>query len=93
MSKLFPVAHIMGFLASIVLTLVAMCVYWFDLSFGASMSILFTTAILQAGVQVFLFMHIGESEDKSSIFLNLAFGIFVAVATIAGSLFTLVWGW
>ncbi|MFS0782525.1 cytochrome aa3 quinol oxidase subunit IV [Bacillus sp. 1P06AnD] len=93
MSKLFPVAHIMGFLASIVLTLVALFVYWFDVSFGAGMAILFTTAILQASVQVFLFMHVGESEDKSSVYVNLGYGIFVAIVTIAGSLFTLVWGW
>ncbi|MGM9923246.1 MAG: cytochrome aa3 quinol oxidase subunit IV [Bacillus sp. (in: firmicutes)] len=93
MAKLFPKAHVIGFLSSIVLTLAAFSVVVLDLSYSAEMAILLVTAILQASLQLFLFMHIGESEDKKDLYLNIAYAVFVGLVTIIGSLFVMVWDW
>ncbi|MEH6941356.1 cytochrome aa3 quinol oxidase subunit IV [Bacillus sp. JJ722] len=93
MAKLFPKTHVIGFLSSIVLTLAAFSVVALDLSFTAEMAILIITAIIQASLQLFLFMHIGESEDKKDLYLNIIYAIFVGLVTILGTLFVFVWGW
>jgi cytochrome aa3-600 menaquinol oxidase subunit 4 len=40
-----------------------------------------------------LFMHVGESEDKKSVYINIAFALFVGLVTIFGTLFIFIWGW
>ena len=91
MAKLFPKTHVIGFISSIVLTLLAMTVLVLDLSFAAKMVILFVTALLQASLQLFLFMHISESEDKKELYINIAYAAFVGIVTIVGSLLVMVW--
>jgi len=91
MAKLFPKSHVIGFISSIVLTLLAMTVLVLDLSFAAKMVILFVTALLQASLQLFLFMHISESEDKKELYINIAYAAFVGIVTIVGSLLVMVW--
>ena len=91
MAKLFPKSHIIGFISSIVLTLLAMTVLVLDVSFASKMIILFITAILQASLQLFLFMHISESEDKKELYINIAYAAFVGIVTIVGSLLVMVW--
>jgi len=91
MAKLFPKTHVIGFISSIVLTLLAMTVLVLDLSFAAKMVILFVTALLQASLQLFLFMHISESEDKRELYINIAYAAFVGIVTIVGSLLVMVW--
>ena len=91
MAKLFPKTHVIGFISSIVLTLLAMTVLALDLSFAAKMVILFVTALLQASLQLFLFMHISESEDKRELYINIAYAAFVGIVTIVGSLLVMVW--
>ncbi len=91
MAKLFPKSHVIGFISSIVLTLLAMTVLVLDLSFAAKMVILFVTALLQASLQLFLFMHISESEDKRELYINIAYAAFVGIVTIVGSLLVMVW--
>lgn len=93
MAKLFPKTHVIGFLSSIVLTLAAFSVVVLKLSYSAEMAILIVTAIIQASLQLFLFMHIGESEDKKDLYLNIIYAIFVGLVTILGTLFVFVWGW
>lgn len=93
MAKLFPFKHVMGFVSSIVLTLAALSVLWFDMSFGAKMTILLVTALLQASLQLFLFMHAGESEDKNTVYTNIAFAVVVGLITIFGSILAMVWDW
>ncbi|MOA65331.1 Prokaryotic Cytochrome C oxidase subunit IV [compost metagenome] len=52
------------------------------------------TALIQASLQLFLFMHIGESADtKKELYLNIAYALFVGLVTIFGTLFIFVWGW
>ena len=93
MKELFPKQHVMGFGFSLLLTLVALSVVTFDMSYSMAFGILLVTAIAQATVQLVLFMHAGESEDKKSIYVNVLYAVFVGVVTIIGSLFAMIWGY
>ncbi|WP_100331996.1 cytochrome aa3 quinol oxidase subunit IV [Bacillus xiapuensis] len=93
MKQLFPRHHVMGFVFSLVLSLVALAVLYFDMSFTAGMTILLITAIAQASVQLLLFMHIGETSDRATLYTNIAYALFVGVVTIIGTLFTMIWGY
>ena len=81
----------MGFVFSLILTAVALAVYFLDLSFAAGMTILLVTAFVQAGLQLVVFMHAGETEDKWSIYGNVYFMIFIALVTIFGTLLIFLW--
>lgn len=91
--QLFPVKHIMGFIFSLVLTVVALAVLAFDMSAKAGVVLLLVTAFLQASIQLVMFMHAGESEDKKSIYTNVIYALFIAVVTILGTLLTMIWGY
>ncbi|NQX47491.1 cytochrome aa3 quinol oxidase subunit IV [Paenibacillus tritici] len=94
MKQLFPIRHVMGYLASLVLSAAALIVIYGDLSSSANMVVLLVTALIQASLQLFVFMHIGESADsKKELYLNIAYAMFVALVTIFGTLFIFVWGW
>ncbi|WP_195724180.1 cytochrome aa3 quinol oxidase subunit IV [Paenibacillus monticola] len=94
MKQLFPIRHVMGYLASLVLSAAALTVLYADLSDSANIVILLITALIQASLQLFLFMHIGENtETKKELYLNLAYALFVGLVTIFGTLFIFVWGW
>ncbi|MGM1044577.1 cytochrome aa3 quinol oxidase subunit 4 [Paenibacillus uliginis N3/975] len=92
MKQLFPIKHVVGYVSSLVLTALALVVLM-DFPAAVKMGILVVTAILQASLQLVLFMHIGESDDKKSLYINIAYALFVALVTIFGSLFIFVWGW
>ncbi|MBO0961681.1 cytochrome aa3 quinol oxidase subunit IV [Neobacillus sp. MM2021_6] len=91
MKELFPAKQIMGFVFSLLLTTVALAVYFLDMSFTVGMTILVVTAFIQAGVQLIVFMHAGETEDKLSIYGNVYFMIFIALLTVFGTLFLFKW--
>ncbi|MFK4998412.1 cytochrome aa3 quinol oxidase subunit IV [Bacillus sp. N9] len=91
MSELFPRKQVMGFIFSLVLTVVALAVYFFDLSFAVGMTILLATAFVQALVQLIVFMHAGETSDKGSVYTNLFYGFAIALVTIFGTLLILIW--
>ncbi|MGM7700543.1 cytochrome aa3 quinol oxidase subunit IV [Pseudalkalibacillus sp. Hm43] len=91
MSELFPRKQIMGFVFSLVLTAVAMGVYFFDMSYAVAMTVLLITAFLQAGLQLVVFMHAGETEDKGAIYANVYYGVIIALFTVFGTLLVLVW--
>lgn len=91
MSELFPRKQIMGFVFSLVLTAVAMAVYFLDVSFAVGMAILLITAFVQALLQLVVFMHAGETEDKWIIYGKVYFMIFVALVTVFGTLFIFLW--
>ncbi|MDQ1003201.1 heme/copper-type cytochrome/quinol oxidase subunit 4 [Neobacillus niacini] len=52
MSQLFPMKQVLGFVFSLLLTTVALAVYFLDMSFAAGMTILLVTAFIQAGPPV-----------------------------------------
>lgn len=93
MKQLFPRGHVMGFIFSMVLTAVALGVVVYELSFKTGMIVLLVTAFMQAGVQLVMFMHAGESEDKKAIYTNVYYALFIALVTIFGTLLTMVWGY
>jgi len=91
MKELFPVKQVMGFVFSLILTVVALLVYFTDMSFSIGMTILLVTAFIQAGLQLVVFMHAGETNDKKSIYTNVYYGLIIALITIFGTLLILVW--
>ncbi|WP_019121469.1 cytochrome aa3 quinol oxidase subunit IV [Brevibacillus massiliensis] len=93
MSELFPRKQVMGFLFSLLLTAVALAVYFFDMSYAAGMTILLVTAFVQAGLQLVVFMHAGETKDKGAIYTNVYYGVFIALVTIFGTLLCMIWGY
>ena len=93
MKELFPRNQVMGFVFSLILTVVALLVYFLDMSFSAGLTVLLVTAFLQAGLQLIVFMHAGESEDKFSIYTNIVYGIVIALFTVFGTLLAMIWGY
>lgn len=93
MSALFPKQQVIGFIQSLVLTIIALGVYFLDLPFKISFIILLVTALLQGGLQLIVFMHMGEGEDKKVLYINLGYAAFIAVTIIFGSLWAMVWGY
>lgn len=93
MSELFPIKQVMGFVFSLVLTVVALLVYFLNMSFVLGMTILLITAFIQAGLQLIVFMHAGESEDKGAIYANIYYAAIIALVTIFGTLLAMTWGY
>lgn len=91
MSELFPRKQIMGFVFSLALTAVALAVYFLDLSFAIGMIVLVVTAFAQALLQLVVFMHAGETEEKWIIYGKVYFMITVALITIFGTLLLFLW--
>ncbi|TKC19411.1 cytochrome aa3 quinol oxidase subunit IV [Robertmurraya kyonggiensis] len=91
MKELFPAKQVMGFVFSLILTAIALLVYFLDLSFTAGLTILVVTAFIQALLQLVVFMHAGETKDKWAIYGNVYFMILIAMITIFGTLFLFVW--
>lgn len=91
MKELFPIKQVMGFAFSLILTVIALLVYFTDMSYTAGMTVLLITAFVQAGLQVVVFMHAGETKDKGSIYLNIYYALLIALVTIFGTLLVLVW--
>jgi len=93
MRELFPMKQVNGFIFSLLLTVIALSVYFLDMSYQLGLTILIITAFIQAGVQFILFMHAGESEDRSTIYANIYYGVIIALVTVFGSLLAMVWGY
>ncbi|MGE7021417.1 cytochrome aa3 quinol oxidase subunit IV [Solibacillus cecembensis] len=91
MAKFFPLGQVMGFIFSLVLTGIAMLVYFTDMSFTTGMIVLLVTAFIQAGLQFIVFMHAGETEDKWSIYSNIFYGLGLVIMTVLGTLLILLW--
>ena len=90
--QLFPLKHVLGYVISLILTIIALAVAFYDISYTAGMVILSITAIIQTAIQLFLFMHVNESEEKNVVYLNIIYALFVAHAIILGTILTMIWG-
>lgn len=89
----FPLAYVFGFVLSLVLTFVAAWVALeMKLSFTIVMWIIGSLAIIQAGLQLFMFMHKTEGEDGKVNIINIAFMVFCAVVIVVGSIWVLTSG-
>ncbi|QOR67073.1 cytochrome aa3 quinol oxidase subunit IV [Cytobacillus suaedae] len=91
--KGFPIAHVVGFLASLILTVIAAAVALkTNLSFNVVMWIIGSLAIIQAGLQLFMFMHVNEGEDKKAQIINIVYGIFIALVIVLGTIWVMTSG-
>ena len=91
MKELFPAKQIYGFLFSLLLTAIALAVYFTDMSFTTGITLLIVTAFAQALVQFVVFMHAGETDDKWAIYGKIGFMISIALVTIFGTLLIFLW--
>jgi cytochrome aa3-600 menaquinol oxidase subunit 4 len=92
-AKGFPLSHVFGFVMSLVLTFVgAWIALKTSLSFTVVMWIIGTLAVIQAGLQLFMFMHVNEGEDNKTQIINIAYGVFCAVVIVVGSIWILTSG-
>lgn len=92
-SKGFPISHVVGFFMSLVLTFgAAWIALQSSLSMKAVMWIIGTLAIAQAGIQLYMFMHINEGDDKVTNNINILYSAFIAVVIVVGSIWVMTSG-
>ena len=63
-----------------------------SLSFKVIMWIIGSLAVIQAGIQLFMFMHMNEGEDGKTNVINIAYGILMAIVIVLGSVWVLTSG-
>ncbi|MFC2946849.1 cytochrome C oxidase subunit IV family protein [Virgibacillus sediminis] len=92
-SRRLPVKHIIGYGTSIVLTLVAA---WAALGSELPVKWIVTAilllAVIQAAIQLFLFMHLTERGAGHTPWNMMFHGAVVFAILVAGSLFTMSFG-
>ncbi|MGM7703199.1 cytochrome aa3 quinol oxidase subunit IV [Pseudalkalibacillus sp. Hm43] len=89
----FPWRHLIGFLLSVILTLAAL---WIGLYSGFSMTwiigIIVALAILQALIQLLMFMHMTESSNGKHQTHIMMHSAFIAVVVVIGTLWVVSYG-
>ncbi|KON88407.1 quinol oxidase subunit 4 [Sporosarcina globispora] len=92
-SKSFPISHVIGFVASLVLTFAAAGIALkTNLSFKVIMWIIGSLAVIQAGMQLFMFMHLREGEDGKTNLINMIYAVFMVIVIVVGSIWVLTSG-
>lgn len=92
-TKGFPITQVYGFVLSLILTLVALIVALkTSLPYTVILWIIGSLAVIQAGLQLFMFMHLNEGEDSKSQTINVIYGVFIAAVTVAGSIWVMSFG-
>jgi cytochrome aa3-600 menaquinol oxidase subunit IV len=88
--KGFPWKHVVGYLLSIVLTLLAL---WVAFKSGFSINVLMTfiyiLAFLQAALQLLMFMHMTESSNGKYQTGTMFYAVFIAIVIAAGSVWVM----
>ena len=86
----FPWTQVIGFLLSIALTFTAV---WLgirnDLTYGTIAILVFTLALIQAAIQLFMFMHVSEGEQGAWQIGKMLSAAFIALVIVAGSVWVL----
>lgn len=90
----YPIKHLIGFLLSIVLTLLSVwAALGSDLPVIWIIAAIMLLAVIQAGIQLFMFMHMVETKGVGHAPWNMMFhGFVVATIIVSGSLFTMSFG-
>ncbi|MFD1675178.1 cytochrome aa3 quinol oxidase subunit IV [Alicyclobacillus fodiniaquatilis] len=82
----FPWKHVWGLVISLVLTAIA---FWLALATNQPPAVVITIIVVlgvgQLVVQLFMFMHFTESDDRAWQVPAILFAIFVAFTVVAGS--------
>ncbi|ANQ65646.1 MULTISPECIES: cytochrome aa3 quinol oxidase subunit IV [Staphylococcus] len=80
------VKHTVGFIASIVLTLLAVFVTLYtSMALNVKITILFGFAFIQAAVQLLMFMHLTEGKDGNIQSFKVIFAIIITLIIIIGT--------
>ncbi|MFT8323293.1 MAG: cytochrome aa3 quinol oxidase subunit IV [Bacillus sp. (in: firmicutes)] len=88
----FPTGHIAGFIVSLLLTFAAVgAVKFTDLPFYTVMYIIGALAVIQAALQLFMFMHLTEGEGKVQV-INIVYAFFCAIVVAAGTIWVMTSG-
>ncbi|HCW9964220.1 TPA: cytochrome aa3 quinol oxidase subunit IV [Staphylococcus aureus] len=78
--------HTVGFIASIVLTLLAVYVTLYtSLTFHAKLTIIFGFAFVQAGLQLLMFMHLTEGKDGCLQTFKVIFALVITLCFVVGT--------
>ncbi|ALC90860.1 quinol oxidase subunit 4 [Bacillus sp. FJAT-18017] len=92
-TKSFPLSHVLGFLLSLVLTFGAA---W--IAIGTSLPVqtimwfIGTLAVIQAAIQLYMFMHLTEGGNKVVNNINMMFSAFMIIVVVAGTIWVLTTG-
>jgi len=89
----FPYTHVVGYLLSIVLIIATLLVaFKTNLSASIMMIIIAGFAVVQAGLQLFMFMHMTEGEDRDTKVVHTVYAVFMAVVIVVGSIWVMTAG-
>ncbi|MBP1154255.1 MULTISPECIES: cytochrome aa3 quinol oxidase subunit IV [unclassified Paenibacillus] len=92
-AKGFPLGHVFGFILSLLLTFSAAGVALrTSLPFHTIMWIIGSLAVVQAALQLFMFMHVSEGEDRHTQVINIVYGILMAVIIVLGTIWVMSFG-
>ncbi|MFD0590488.1 cytochrome o ubiquinol oxidase subunit IV [Paenibacillus sp. GCM10027627] len=85
-------SYVIGFLLSIVLTIIPLVVVMNDMfSKQVNTIIILVMAILQFAVQLLFFMHIREEEKPRYNMISLIFGLVIMLTIVAGSIWIMTY--
>lgn len=88
----FPWKQVLGLILSLALTFLALwVVVGLSLPVNVTLTIIVALAIFQAFIQLFMFMHVTEGTEPVHQIIGILFGIFVAFAMVAGTLWILAY--
>jgi cytochrome aa3-600 menaquinol oxidase subunit 4 len=88
----FPTGHIAGFIVSLLLTFATVgAVFYTTLPVTTIVWIIGSLAVIQALLQLFMFMHIGEGEGKVQL-INIVYAFFCAIVVAAGTIWVMTSG-
>ncbi|MFC4388635.1 cytochrome aa3 quinol oxidase subunit IV [Gracilibacillus marinus] len=89
----FPWNHLVGFILSIALTLLAVFIkFKTDFSDTVILWTIGTLAIFQALIQLFMFMHVTEGNEGKINVINIIYSVFLALVIVFGSIWVLTTG-
>ncbi len=85
-------SYLIGFLLSIVLTIIPLVVVLNDmLDRTGTMIVLLVTAVMQFAVQLLFFMHLREEEKPRYNLITLIFGLVIVVLIVGGSIWIMTY--
>lgn len=86
----FPWKQVIGLILSLGLTFLALWIaLGLTLPVPVTLTLIVGLAIIQAIIQLFMFMHVMEGTDPWHQILALVFGLFVVAAMVVGTLWIL----
>ncbi|SFG90004.1 cytochrome aa3 quinol oxidase subunit IV [Sporolactobacillus nakayamae] len=88
----FPWKQVIGLFMSLALTFFALWIaVGLSLPVPVTITIIVGLAIVQAFIQLFMFMHVTEGTEPVHQLIGILFGIYVAFVVVAGTLWILAY--